>query len=224
MKSKLVSTIVALVVLAFTAPRLVYGNEGAIKGGAGGFMFGLNRFDLADLNTKLKDNAFESLDDNSAFYGGGGYGIREKVLLGGEGGSFKQNVRSDSLKVSVSGDYGFFDVGYVILSKGNWRLFPMFGLGGGDIDLKITERSSGKLIKDGNDDGMLFQVAVGTDYLLKLGGNEKGGGGLLFGIRVGYTFALEKWSIEDMDILGDLDVGLTGPYVHLIVGGGRFAK
>ena len=239
MKGKIaVTTVVALIVLAFISPTLLYSNEGAVKGGGGGgFMFGLNRFDLTKLSTKLEAKGFEALEKNSFSFGGGGYGIiREKILLGGEGHGSQQNIFSDTLKASIGAGYGFFDVGYVVFSKSSFKLFPMIGLGGGSINLNITERgvtptfdeileNPGREVNISTG-GILLQLGVGMDYFLKLGEDEEGEGGLLFGIRAGYTYAPTKadWKMEDMDILGGPDAGVTGPYVHLVVGGGGFGK
>ena len=70
--------------------------------------------------------------------------------------------------------------------------------------------------------GFLLNLALGTDYLLKLGEDEKGGGGLVFGLRIGYTFAPIKsdWEMDGMDISGGPDLGITGPYIRLTIGGG----
>ena len=87
MKSRTAVTIVVLVALSFIVPTSVYSNQEAIKGGGGGgFMLGLNRFDLAELSTKLQAKGFDAVKENNVSFGGGGYGIiGEKVLLGGEG-------------------------------------------------------------------------------------------------------------------------------------------
>ncbi|PIP13880.1 MAG: hypothetical protein COT45_01025 [bacterium (Candidatus Stahlbacteria) CG08_land_8_20_14_0_20_40_26] len=238
MKGKVAVTIVALVVLAFIAPTLAYSNEGAVKGGGGGgFMFGMNRLNLAELSTKLEAKGFEALEKNNISFGGGGYGIiGEKILLGGEGHGSQQAIFSDTLKASVSAGYGFFDVGYVLLSKKSFRLFPIVGLGGGGIDLRILERGVTPTFDEILDNpgreanistgSILLQFGAGLDYFLKLGEDEKGEGGLLFGIRAGYTYAPTQadWKMGDMDVLGGPDIGVTGPYIHLIFGGAGFGK
>ncbi|RKY72288.1 MAG: hypothetical protein DRQ24_05355 [Candidatus Latescibacterota bacterium] len=238
MKSRTAVTIVVLVALSFIVPTSVYSNQEAIKGGGGGgFMLGLNRFDLAELSTKLQAKGFDAVKENNVSFGGGGYGIiGEKVLLGGEGHGCQQDVLSDTLKASVSGGYGFFNVGYVVLSERGFRLFPMLGLGGGGISLRIVKRAVTPTFDEILDSpdreinistgGILLQFGVGVDYLLKLGKDDEGEGGLLFGIRAGYTYTPTKadWKMEDMDVLGGPDVTVTGPYVHFIIGGGGFGK
>ena len=240
MRSKIMvtMTIVALIALASITPTSVYGDEETIEsGGSGGFMFGLNWLNLTELSTKLEAKGFEPLKGNLFSTGGGGYGIiREKILLGGEGHGFQQDVFSDSLKASVGAGYGVFNIGYVVFSEKGFRLFPMIGLGGGSVNLKIVERGVTPTFDEILDNpgretnistsGILLQFAVGMDYFLKLGEDEKGGGGLLFGVRVGYIYTPMKadWKMEDMDVLGGPDVRVTGPYVHFIIGGGGFEK
>jgi len=234
---------VMTVLSAFLISTAIYAEEeeGGFRkakgAGAGGFMFGVNRMDLEELNTKLEDRGFESLADNTIFFGGGGYGVvRGKVILGGTGGGFTQDVSSDSMKATVGGGYGFFNVGYVVYSKGGLRVFPLFGIGGGGINLKIVGEGDTPSFDDLLENpgrevnvfagSLLFDVAVGADYLLYLGEDEKGKGGLIFGVRAGYTFSPTKpdWRMEDMDVLRGPDVGITGPYVHLVFGGGGSEK
>jgi len=205
--------------------------------GGGGFMFGANRFDLTALNDKLKAKGFESLGEGQVFFGGGGYGlIRGRILLGGEGGGFTRDVVSDTQKATLSGGYGFFNVGYVIFSTGNLKLFPLLGIGGGGFSLRIAERRKSltfdQVLEEPGQEtnmttgGFLFSFALGADFLLALGEDEEGKGGLLLGIRAGYTFSPTKadWKMGDMDVLGGPDVRMTGPYVHLLLGGGGIGK
>ncbi|MDI6791248.1 MAG: hypothetical protein QME81_00030 [bacterium] len=208
--------------------------------GCGGFMYGLNRIDLGDLGTKLKASGFEEFEDNFTFYGGSGYGVagEHKIIIGGEGGGFSQNAISANQKgqkASLSGGYGLFNVGYIVFSKKNFRLFPLLGLGGGGLSLKIWETTGSAptfdKILDGTEPkrevsmstgGLLFNLALGADYLLVFGGDKEGEGGLLFGLRAGYILSPGKadWEMEDVDVSGGSDVRITGPYLRLVLGGG----
>ena len=105
-------------------------------------------------------------------------------MLGGEGAGFSQDVSSDTLKATLAGGYGFFDVGYLAYSRENFRLFPFFGVGGGALALRIAERGPMPTFSEVLDNpkreveisagGMLFQVGLGLDYMLTL--KEKEGG------------------------------------------------
>jgi len=201
-------------------------------GGGGGFMVGVSQFDLNTLNDKLKAKGFEDLGDNQIFFGGGGYGIiNGKILLGGEGGGFSKDVASSTQKASLSGGYGFFDIGYVIFSKSGFNLFPLLGIGGGGFSLRIVERAPSPTFDEILDNpkreanistgSFLFNFALGLDYLLALGEDKEGRGGLLLGIRAGYIFDPTKadWKMTDQDVLKGPDIRFTGPYVHLVLGG-----
>ena len=240
MRSKIATTIVALIVMASITPSLVYSDEGAKKVvSGGGVMSGLKLIDLAKLSTKLEAKGFQALRNYNPSYGGGGYGIiKDKIILSGEGlFIFKQNVFSGTAQALVDVSYGVLNIGYVIISAENFIFFPMFGVGVNFIDLRIAERGVVPTFDEVLDNpkrqakvstrGVLFQFGIGWDYFLQLGGDKKGKGGLLFGIRLGYTHVANKadWRMGwGGDVLGGPSVGVTGPYVHFIFGTARFRR
>ena len=90
-------------------------------------------------------------------------------------------------------------MGYIVYTKKQLWLYPLLGLGGGGMNLKIKEKPSSLSFDDVLDNpkrsveistgGFLLSFAVGMDYLLILGEDKKGKGGLAFGIRAGYTLS-----------------------------------
>jgi len=69
----------------------------------------------------------------------------------------------------------------------------------------------------------LLNVAVGMDYLISFGQDRDGGrGGFLLGIRAGYMISPFQgdWSMGELEVAGGPDLGLTGPYVRVMFGGG----
>ncbi len=65
-----------LMLLAFVVPVLACSDEGAKEGsGGGGFAFGISKFDLGELSTKLEAKGFPALEENTTSFGGGGYGV-----------------------------------------------------------------------------------------------------------------------------------------------------
>ena len=226
---KFINLAAAFIVFIFSA---AYGQEA--RRGVGGFMFGVNAASFEDLKDELTKKGFKELGARNTLFGGGGYGVVEgKFVLGGEGAGFSQDVSSDTLKATVKGGYGFFDVGYVIYSRGNLMIFPFLGIGGGGVELRIAERGAtptfGEVLEDPGREvvlstgSILFQVGFGMDYLLPL---KEDGGGLLLGLRAGYILAPTKadWRMADRDVLGGPDARLTGPYICLTFGGGGTAK
>jgi hypothetical protein len=204
--------------------------------GMGYFMFGTNIIDLGPLNSRLESKGYPKFSDNFFSLGGGGHGIINRVIIGGEGHALAtRKTTSGSYKMSIGAGYGFFNLGYIVYKTKDLRVYPLLGLGGGGMDLQIMEKGSPSFdeILDNpkrsaklSTDGFLFSLALGTDYLLKLGRDEKGEGGLVFGLRIGYTFAPIKgdWSMDGIDISGGPQVGITGPYIHLMIGGGGSGK
>ena len=62
------------------------------------------------------------------------------------------------------------------------------------------------------------------DYPLIIGENKEGKGGLVFGIRAGYSLSPIKgdWKMDEIEISNAPNTGITGPFVRLIFGGGEF--
>ena len=72
-----------------------------------------------------------------------------------------------------------------------------------------------------------LNLAVGADYILKLGEDDEDEdgddeGGLMIGVRAGYTVAPIKgdWDLGGYEISGGPDNPITGPYIRFMVGGG----
>ena len=116
--------------------------------------------------------------------GGGGHSLKNRLVIGGEGHS--------SFGPDNAGGYGFFDIGYSIYSTDVIVLYPLVGIGGGamtrDMDPSVSKCA-------------LLNPAIGVDYLIY----RKNRGGMLLGLRVGYTFTVYSntwnWSMLYMRLL-----------------------
>lgn len=239
-KVKTIATLTMVAVIGLFSVSVAQGQEiradAKEGGGRGYFMFGSSIIDIKALNSRLENKGYSKLSDNFISFGGGGHGIINRVIIGGEGhGLIGKETTSGSYKTSLSAGYGFFNLGYLVYSKGDLHVYPLLGLGGGGMSLKIVERGAPSFDEVLDDPkrsaelstgGFLLNVALGTDYLLKLWGDEKGEGGLVFGLRIGYTFAPIKgdWEMDGIDISGGPKVGITGPYIRLMIGGGGIGK
>lgn len=71
--------------------------------------------------------------------------------------------------------------------------------------------------------GFLLDLGVGADYFVKTKTSGNGEGGLIFGVRAGYSFAPwgDSWTMPDLEISGGPTAGLNGPYIRLFMGGSR---
>ncbi len=205
------------------------------EGGAGGFMLGIQWLDLSELNSDLRANGFKAFSKSDLTYGGGGYGIiGDRLLIGGEGHGFYQEKSTSTHIQSLGGGFGFFDVGYIVVKRWGFHLYPMIGIGGGGLSMRLTERAVldfDDIMADPKREALLsmgsfmLQGAAGLDYMLKLGSiPEMGEGGMLFGIRAGYTYSVSKtdWDMGDINISGGPDIGISGFYVRLVIGGFGF--
>jgi len=206
------------------------------SGGMGYFMFGGSTIDIDKLNSRLASKGYPKFSDNFISIGGGGHGIINRIIIGGEGhGLISDELSSGNYKTFLTAGYGFFDLGYIVFSTGALNIYPILGFGGGGMSLEILRRDSPTfdevLDNPGRNTelstgGFLLNVALGADYLLVLGKDEKGLGGIVVGIRVGYTYSPIKgdWDLDGNDISGGPKVGITGPYIRLMFGGGGISK
>ena len=164
--------ITCTVVVLFLSVSTAYGKE---KAGMGYFLGGVGL-------------VFES-DNNSVIYslGGGGHSIKNRLILGGEGHS--------CFGPGNAGGYGFFNIGYAIVSSDKLILYPLLGVGGGALT-RDTKPSVSKCA--------LLNPSLRLDYLIHI----KDKSGVLLGLHAGYTFTLYsntfKWSM---------------PYIRLAIGG-----
>lgn len=207
------------------------------KGGMGYFMIGACILDLGDLNTRLVDNGYTEMSDNIFSMGGGGHAIINRIIIGGEGQALIGNKEtSATYKTSLGGGYGFFNLGYIVYSNSSLRIYPLLGIGGGGISLGISEQGTAPTFDEVLEDpkrnadlftgGLLLNLAVGAEYFLKTGADDKGNRGWIFGIRTGYTLTPVQgdWHMEMTEVSGGPDLGITGPYLRIMIGGGGFEK
>jgi len=217
---------------ALTAPVRAAAADHLPRGGAGYFMIGGSFLDLGGLNAALERGGYSAFSGSFLTVGGGGHALIGRLILGGEGQSImeKSGSRGDT-KTVVSGGCGFFDIGYVVHSGRGLLVYPLFGVGAGSIDLKISGRETALfeevLVDPGRSarlqtSGFLMQVALGADRWMGPAGRDRRRG-FFIAVRAGYVFAPVKgaWEIEGTEIGGGPGVGWTGPYLRISIGAGR---
>jgi hypothetical protein len=198
---------------------------------AGGyFQAGLHWAELDALNDRLVLFGIPSFNDHFLTLGGGGHVEIDRVLIGGEGhGLMSQSESSAGFSHELSGGYGFFNVGGVIIRDNDFRLFGLVGVGGGALELETSERAlltwdevmanprRGAELTVG---GIMLQTAFGADYIADFD-ETFGWGGVSVGLRIGFTYQPEtdNWEMEGLDTPGGPEVSLTGFYARLSVGG-----
>jgi hypothetical protein len=174
------------------------------------------------------------MDRHYLTLGGAGFGTRGRFLIGGEGHALLGASESDAggaHQLSTGGGFGLFRVGFLAISGDAFDVYPMLGIGGGAMSLKIVERDAptfGEVLADPErssslDTGMfLMDVGLGANYRIVMGERDDGIGGMLLGVSVGYTFAPgdSSWNLDGINsVAGGPTFQIEGPYVRLSIGG-----
>ena len=241
-KTKLITTFTLVVLVSVLFVGLSQGQEMAPvakeNGGMGYSMFGRSTIDIKDLNARLESKGFSPMSDQFFSVGGGGHAIvNSRWIIGGEGQALLgDEVISGNYKNSLNISYAFFNLGYIVYSIKGLSVYPLLGIGAGGMNLKIAEKVTALTLDEVLADpergvelstgGLLLNLAVGIDYLLALGKDEKERGGFLLGFRAGYTLSPFKgsWTLDEIEISDAPELGITGPYLSIIFGGGAISK
>lgn len=227
----------AVLVVALAGPAMA--QTWSVRGGVGYFGGGAVRLDVDELEAAVRAAApgAPELEGTLVSLGGGGYAVRGRWILGGEGmGATMPTRRSATHEARLSAGYGLFRIGYNLLPPGGTLLYPSLGVGGGSLALTLTrrgaqtfgdavatprvselERSMGVL-----DAGLALEGVVGRRPASRRGAS--GVGGWVLGLRAGYLlpFARSDWRQQDDGLAGGPATELRGPYARLVVGVGGF--
>lgn len=198
--------------------------------GAGYFATGVQFADLSALNNRLSDAEYPTFSSTMVSIGGGGYGVTNRFLLGGEGhGLISGDQGYQGRNVSVGGGYGLFTFGYLLRPSANLRVYPQIGLGGGGLRLEVGDRGDAADFDDILDDPNRSASVGRASLLVSLGGGleyqfsgPEDKGGLRLGLRAGYVLSAlnSDWTIDDTTLSGGPDATLQGPFIRLTIGGG----
>lgn len=200
----------------------------------GYLMLGGSQLDLDALNDRLMSHGSASFSDEFFSIGGGFLrkkssnwlaGFEGHVLLVDEQDYILNNVTH---KASLFAAQGFFDVGYNLVSLGGLNIYPLIGIGGGGVWLQLGKNIFDNILEapQGNasltGSAFLLNFALGSDYLIKIKASEKDETGIVLGFRAGYTYSPwhGEWWSDTIQIEGGPKVGMTGPYVRLMIGFG----
>lgn len=211
---------------AASAQNRSRGNRGS---GSGFFAIGGSVLDIRDLNRRLEVSGFPTFDRTVLTIGGGGYGVTGgNLMLGGEGyGQIAGDEVHEGRTVSLHGGYGLFNVGYMLEPTRRTRAYPMLGIGGGGIELRIGPRPAETSFDDvlENPDrssnlsraSFLFSVGGGFEYRPSMRRH-----GVILGIRGGYLFdhSTESWELDDYGVSSGPDASQAGPYLRFTIGAG----
>jgi hypothetical protein len=222
----------AVALLLASASPGVRAQEGEVRSGHGYFLAGFQQLDLDELNQRLRGRGIPAFEGGFVTLGGGGHAEIGRLLLGGEGHALLEHSEtSGAYQRKLAGGLGFFDVGFVLARPERVRAYALLGLGAGGINLKTYERQlpsfdevldEPRRASDVASGGVLAQISLGGDVLLRVRETPRGTGGLTLGARVGYVFApwVSEWQLNGAEAAGGPEVGLGGPYLRISLGGG----
>jgi hypothetical protein len=74
-------------------------------------------------------------------FGGAGYALIDRIVIGGSGWGGSQTVASDSLRAQVEISGGEFDLGYQVFSMKHLIVAPMLGIGGSGYTIELQKLS-----------------------------------------------------------------------------------
>jgi len=226
--------VIGFVLIHYPSDLLACGDSNN-DGGMGYFMFGGSSIDLSDLNRHLTRNGYSEFSERMYAIGGGGHFVVGDFVIGGQGfGIIARDVSSGDFNLSLESGYGTFDLGYIIWSPGHFKIFPMIGVGYGGMELKIVERWPSAPFDEVLENprrnvtlqtgGMVLDFSLATTYTIDFSDDEDSEGGFILGVRAGYTLFPFKsdWKMDEINVPEGPEVGITGPYFHVLIGFGGF--
>lgn len=217
---------ISSIVATFIFVLSIANSQARFFGGYGYFTVGVNFLNLDEINQALKTNDYAQFKSNFLTVGGAGGFAFNRILIGGEGFALmaqkqdKRNYRS-----LLSGGGGFFNVGYIVYERKNLQVYPMIGIGGGGLNLKLIdkrERSFNEAIanpKSFDASNSMFMIDISGGLNLKFGRF----GYFIVGIRTGYVFspAVGSWKTGgEVELQESVKQGINGFYFRVSVGGG----
>jgi opacity protein-like surface antigen len=205
--------------------------EDVLAEGRGYFMAGIHSQDLSGLNGFLDRRDLPTFSESRTSIGGGGHVRMGPLHVGGEGHALvRERTSTDNFERTLTGGYGFFNLGYHFSPEERVDLYPMVGIGGGGnmfSTVEVGAPSFGSVVENPrrgatlNQAALLLQAAVGTDYLVVLDELPGGRRGFMVGLRAGYTVPLweSDWDMEEFRVTGGPGVGPQGFYLRVLIGG-----
>ena len=161
---------------------------------------------------------------------GGGYWVFHNFIMGGESGEYNGGpFIKDSKQVDLTGEFGSFQLGYIILQKGKLTAYPLIGLRTNSMEIFIHETVQSETFNGIVDqpyrstvlkhESTTLNVSMNTFYLVGGKMTDNGGGGFVLGLQVGYQLPAFKreWSFDNGSIIGGPGFDMSGFYFRFII-------
>jgi hypothetical protein len=232
------SAMVLAIIAASIVPGRVLSQDGSATSPEerrGAFLVGYLQLDLGDVNRELEAAGYPALREGFLTLGGGGYTTRDRFVAGGEANGVlgaSRNTVNGAYTVSATGGFGVFRLGYIVHRTAHLDVFPLVGIGGGTMSLKIAQRNDvafGDVLADPRRSATLSSVTFVMDASLHVNvripvrqREPNREGGIVLGLQGGYSVApwASGWTLDGLNSVdGGPSIRLRGPFVRISVGG-----
>ncbi len=194
------------------------------------------------LQVPPKRTGFDAIANHGYATGIGGYFPFGRVLFGGEfqyadlGSESSPTGKTNQLRTT----YVLGQVGFAVWTGWRFTLYPILGVGGGNLTLTLKDRTGGAslpasanptfddvVLSPGAKSDMtgfyvLVQPGIGFDYLVLR--NDKDHVGISLGVRVTTAISPHRttWKYMGNEVFGGPDAGPTSSSIRLSLGIGGF--
>lgn len=238
MKAKLIFQFTCIILLTMTC-RYSFGQSrdslarpGRASGGIGFFAPGIHTIQYSQLNDFLP-SGFPVITNKPFVTAGAGYAVFSNVVIGGEGGTMHAgSFTRDNQVVDLTGDFGFFSLGYVVMNNKGILVYPLISIGANTLEMYVHQKDQNASFATVT--GEPFQAAtlhcntkmlkfsVAGLYTLQGNKSQKGSAGLMIGLEAGYQMSYKKgtWEYDNGAITDGPDFTSNGFFIQLMIGGG----
>lgn len=204
-------------------------------GGGGTFNIGFQTMDIAPLSSIIESYGYDVLSDGNLTIGGGGQFYLNRWVVGMSGGYVGQGeVTNTTHQLSFGGGYGLLSLGYDVLGKKQFALYPSAGFGFSGSGLSIVPRYPGASFTDVLQEPEvyteervsigaftpMYQLALNGDWFVT--GGEDAAYGFLLGLTAGYRIApaANYSNVGGTELDTGPDFNTSGFFLTLRLGGG----
>lgn len=209
------------VILLAMLPFCMNSQKPVFSGGCGYFKIGYANIDHISINRYLNNNAIPSLSRNGYMIGGGGIGVINNFIIGGEGGAFAANKSAGAFGLAeLSSGYGMLNFGYMLPLKSRFSVYPLFGLGWGGTELKLNYSLG--IEQKFTSSATFIKGEVNVDWFMHGNAEAFEKAGFMSGISIGYMLQpiSEPWKSSNASYVDIPATFMNGFYVKLKIGGG----
>lgn len=110
--------------------NVLMAQNNGFSGGSGHFYTGISSMNLQTVNDFMQSVQLPSFGNTCLNIGGGGFGMFNSFMIGGEGGAIvASSVSNANGEGSLGVGFGMFNIGYAIPSKSRFLMYPLIGMG-----------------------------------------------------------------------------------------------